>query len=575
MINEVVKDTVLNASILSVIAFLLTKVPEVRRFVSGAPKDIGLRVKLEMAVLFGCIGILSTYLGTPVQGAVANTRVIGVLVGGLLGGPVVGIGAAIIAGTHRFLIDIGGFTAVACGVSTVVEGILGGLFHKQFKRIKSQRLASLVIGLAAEFLQMGIILLLAKPFDMAWQLVQVIGLPMIIINAMGTVIFISILDSVLIEQEQEAARRIRDIMNVADQCLPYMRKGLGDRENLARAAELIHKGTGVEGVVITDREKIQATSGLVRRLEKHPQALSRSIEETLATGEVQIVEEQAKTPESLAGLLRGTTMLSAPLTFKGGEIVGTLTLITSQYQLSADVERDFASGLAKIFSTQLELSQIEYQKKLLRRAEIAALQSQIDPHFLFNALSTIAAFCREKPERARELLIVLSNYLRGNLNSQEYMITLEEELEHVRGYLELEQARFEEMLEIKWNIPTGIDCIVPRLSLQPLVENAVKHGAMASNKKGVIEISVENQESETIISIADNGSGIPSEICEQLENGGIPGNRFGMTNVHKRLKSIYGDEYGLKIYNIPPGTLVQMIIPKKIEKGESDEIFSD
>ena len=174
---------------------MLSRLGLFRKLVSK--KEISLGDKVILSLIFGIFGIIGTYTGIHIQGAIANSRVIGVFVGGLLGGPFVGILSGIIAGGHRYLIDIGGFTAVACAVSTISEGILAGMLKRRMERSSHRFTIALLAGFAAEIMQMGIILLLAKPYESALELVDIIGIPMILANGIGIAVFIAIVDSVL------------------------------------------------------------------------------------------------------------------------------------------------------------------------------------------------------------------------------------------------------------------------------------------------------------------------------------------------------------------------------------------
>ena len=139
--------------------------------------------------------------------------------------------------------------------------------------------------------------------------------------------------------------------------------------------------------------------------------------------------------------------------------------------------------------SDLEMT-ISEQKYQLRIMEILALQSQINPHFLFNSLNTISYFCREKPEKARELLLALSSYFRNMLEDIDYMVTLETELERVKAYTLLEEARFEDRLSVEFKAKKeDLTCCVPNLILQPIVENAIHHGAM-KRERGVGKVTV-------------------------------------------------------------------------------------
>ncbi|MPM41250.1 Sensor histidine kinase BtsS [bioreactor metagenome] len=406
---------------------------------------------------------------------------------------------------------------------------------------------------------MVIILLLARPFNQAVELVKIISLPMVVINSVGTALFISVFDSVFIEQDKEAAGHVRLVLGIADRCLPFLRHGLYSKSDVEAAVHIILDESWVSGAALTDAAAVLSASGLVPSCAARlPEVCRRTIE----TGSIQTAE-RSDPDDPLSEVLRTHSAVCAPLTQKDGEVVGTLLVLVRKFRLTHEVEYVFVGGLAKLFSTQLELAQVDNQKKLLQKAEFAALQSQINPHFLFNALSTITSFCREKPDRARELLIVLSTYFRNTLQTGEYMISLRQELEHVKAYLELEKARFEDKLTVEFELPEeALERTVPSFILQPIVENAVKHGAMGSGNVGRVIICAHNTLRGTEIAVTDNGTGIPPEMVERLHSdlSMTPGS-VGMINVNKRLKSIYGVDNGLIIQNVPAGTRISMVIP--------------
>lgn len=251
----------------------------------------------------------------------------------------------------------------------------------------------------------------------------------------------------------------------------------------------------------------------------------------------------------------------------------SLVILVKKSGYSYRAEIEFVTGLANYFSTQLKLVDMEIQKEALRRAEIQTLQSQINPHFLFNSLNTISCFCREKPEKARELLLALSSYFRNMLEDIDYMVTLETELEHVKAYTMLEEARFEERLSIEIKArPQDLNCRVPNLILQPLVENAIHHGAMKRAKGiGRVTVCVRREETITVIDVKDNGPGIDYRIIQSLYGGEkVKHTGIGLMNVQQRLKSIYGEQYGLQIVSSETGTDVRMNIPNQEVKNHED-----
>lgn len=560
MILNIFKAILTNISILILIAYLLTKISIVKEFISS--DECSLRSKIVMAILFGLIGIIATHIGISVNGAIANARGIGVIAGGIMGGPLVGAIAGLIAGIHRYLIDIGGFTAFSCTVATIIEGIIGGILSQKIKHTrKNQWIMILLTALLAEITQMVIILFIARPFADALELVKMISMPMISFNAVGLVIFIGIFDSVFIEQNKEAAARIRLVLQIADQCLPHLRKGLYSKKDLEQATTIILNMSNVSGVIITDKQKILSCSGIsLKQSDNKETTLPHLVTLTLNSCNVQIINETEPT-DPLYETLSNLTALCAPLTKKDGQPIGTLVLFIHKFKLSKEVEQEFVNGLSKLMSTQLELALLDNQKKLLQQAETTALQSQINPHFLFNSLSTISMFCREKPERARELLLSLSNYFRNTLKAGRDMIRFAEEMEHVHAYVELEKARFENKLKVTEHICEGTDCIMPSFIIQPLVENAIKHGARHTEDEiGLVTIYARTKDHCTVITISDNGRGMPDKVIQKLYKDKMEPQYIGLANVHKRLKSIYGQKNGLYIHPDTKGCTVSVTI---------------
>ncbi len=187
------------------------------------------------------------------------------------------------------------------------------------------------------------------------------------------------------------------------------------------------------------------------------------------------------------------------------------------------------------------------------------MQAQINPHFLFNALNTIVSFLRIDPNKARELIINLSTYLRYNLDYSNAFVDISKELEQVKAYVEVEKARFGEKLEVLFNIQEGIDIKVPSLIIQPIVENSIKHGILKGAGAGSVIINISSlDESNIEISVEDDGVGIERETIENIYNGTMKESKIGVSNVNSRLKHIYGK--GLSIEQLNPGTKVSFIV---------------
>ena len=559
MSNTMFFNLLLNIGLLVLIATMLTKLPMVRSMLLEDSHAMGSRAAL--AVIFGLVSIFSTYTGVRAQGAIVNTRVIGVLAAGLLGGPYVGIGAAVIGGLHRYLFDIGGFTAVSCAVSTFVEGLIGSAFSKRFKAGKIDGAGVFLITALAEIGQMAIILLISRPFPAALDLVRLIAFPMIIMNALGMVVFLGTFNMVFMEEDSQFAEKMRLAMGIVDQSLPHLRKGLYSTADMEATADIIYQSTSCAAVMITDAQKILAMKGEnwydVLRDEAVLKPILSSIHDRKPT-----TFSYAEKTDPLYHILKNHIIVAAPL-IEMDKPVGSLTMMVKKHWHTSQSNLDFASELARLFSTQLELSDLDYQKQLRRKAEFKALQSQVNPHFLYNALNTISCVCRENPDLARELILTLSSYYRQALETDQYMLSLHTELYHVASYLELEQARFEEKLVVELDVEDDLNCKVPSFILQPLVENAVRHGGDRTGARHV-SISAHSVEGMAEIAVADRGQGIPREVVLGLYTG--QGKGVGLSNVHKRLKSIYGEDNGLKIETSEAGSRVWFRIPLEPEE---------
>lgn len=238
-----------------------------------------------------------------------------------------------------------------------------------------------------------------------------------------------------------------------------------------------------------------------------------------------------------------------------------------------DIKAGFEAGandyIAKPFEAEEIKSRVSTMVRLkktvnsLITAELNFLQAQIKPHFLYNALSVITSLSTREPKRAKELLIHLSDYLRGSFNFENHsgMVALSEELQTVKAYLSIEEARFEERLKVEYDVDTDVSASIPILCIQPLVENAVRHGIMQRVEGGKIMLSVKSEEDQVKIIVEDNGIGISKEKLEELL-GESKTKSVGLRNIHKRMQALYG--HGLEIESAPgQGTRVTISIPMR------------
>lgn len=250
----------------------------------------------------------------------------------------------------------------------------------------------------------------------------------------------------------------------------------------------------------------------------------------------------------------------APLTV-ADSVVGTLQVFTPS--ASAGLVRA-TNEVAAWVSGQLELAEAGTQRTRLMEAEVRALRAQISPHFIYNALNAIASFVRTDPGRARELLLEFADFTRYSFQKHGEYTTLAEELRSVERYLVLEQARFGDRLGVTLRIaPEVLGVSVPVLSIQPLVENGVRHGLANLDGAGTITILAEDNDFEAVISVEDDGVGEDPERVRRALAGDTDMDSVGLGNVDERLRSAFGDEYGLVVETAPgAGTRVVVRIPK-------------
>lgn len=550
------KNVILNVGLLVVIAQLLARIYMVKKYV--VRKKHKMRDQIVMIMIFSTISILSTYMGVGVKGAIANTRVIGVIAGGVIGGPVVGICSAILASVHRYIIDINGFAAFSCALSTMMEGIIAAVAADYIKKTKYKEADIFLLTFTAEILQMIIILIFAKPYIYAVALVREIALPMILLNSVGTVLFVGVFKHIFNEQEYEVGKKLSLTFDITKKCLPLLRSGLYNKENCNLLGESILESTKELAILFTDNEKIISVRGKLFLPIDITIELPGLVHQIYKEKKV-CISEEASEGDILHRTLDKMVAIGAPLT-RNGEAFGCMILFFHKYKISFHSDVEFVDGLSKLFSTQIELSQIEKQHEHLQKAEFHALQSQINPHFIFNSLNTISAFCREKPDKARKLLIALATYFRNSIQTQDGFVSIYDEMDYVKAYLQLEKARFDERLQLTIEIPNDLECKMPCLILQPIVENAVIHGAM-KKKQGEVKIIAKKEKNVIKISVIDNGFGIAKDIIERLKSNTIEGANIGLSNVHKRLCYIYGKDNGLEIISSTEGTTINLYIP--------------
>ena len=293
--------------------------------------------------------------------------------------------------------------------------------------------------------------------------------------------------------------------------------------------------------------------------DQHEPDVRSLAEQVISTGRQQMLSHSAIVCERNDCPVRGIVVM--PLE-SDGTIIGTLGAVTTS--TAGPVILRATAEVARYVSSQLELAELEEARARLDRAEVRALRAQISPHFVYNALTTIASFIRTDPVRARELLIEFADFTRYSFRTAGEYTTLQDELTNIERYVRLEKARFGNRLNIKLQIaPEVLSVVLPFLALQPLVENAVQHGVERTEGGGSVQVSGEAQGEDCVIAVEDDGPGMPLKRAQDVLAGRGTGTSLGLVNVDRRLRAVFGAGYGLVIETAPgAGTRVVVRVPR-------------
>jgi len=351
----------------------------------------------------------------------------------------------------------------------------------------------------------------------------------------------------------EADRATFRTLHTASLASPALRGGL-NVTSAERSIRHLRALLGTPAVALTDTDGLLAWDGVAAHHGTHAPALARP---TIDQGSTRVALHREMPCDQPGCALRSAIV--SPLVVDE-RIVGTLQAFTSV--ATAGLVRA-ADEVSQWVSGQLELAELDASRTRAIEAEVSALRAQISPHFIYNSLGAIASFVRTDPDRARELLLEFADFTRYSFRSHGEFTTLAEELRSVERYLLLEQARFGERLAVSLRIaPEVLPVAVPFLCIQPLVENAVRHG-LGGQGSGRITIVARDLDQECVIEVEDDGAGEDPERVRRALAGATELDSVGLGNVDARLRNTFGEDYGLVVETAPgAGTKVIVRVPK-------------
>ncbi len=536
-------------------------------FIFSRSKAFGLLVKnslrardwLLLYLIFFAISAMGSVLATNVpltpdgdDWTQVDTRSIGAILAGFLGGPWLGTAVGFTAGLYRW--SLGGPTALAGFLGTTLAGLISGLVYlfilKRYQEMRFGWKTAVAAVCIAELTMKGLVLLTVQPFEKALALIQITTIPSLLGNSIGAALFVTILNS----REHLAVSYTTSALHMAKRLVDVLRHGFNKRAASA-IVNIIRGETRIATVAIADHtNKIMAIAGA--GADHHhvgDEFAAELVQQAIDQQQVIFIDGRIKRFHcTISARCPLRSALIAPLAVDG-EVRGVLLLIEPERRFFPKLNLALGEGVADLLSEQMQLAMYQEQ---LASAEHKLLVAQINPHYLANALNTISSIIRTDKHRARELLAKLSFLMRKSIKQGNETSTLEQELAHMDAHLSIELARYGDKLRIEKNIESKLmNAQLPSFILQPLVENAVKHGISRLLIPGVIQIRAYQTDNGLInIDIEDNAG--------QYQLGSSTDKSVGMKNVDGRIKALFGREYGLKVDCSPNQyTIVTITIP--------------
>lgn len=349
-----------------------------------------------------------------------------------------------------------------------------------------------------------------------------------------------------------AERATYETLHLASRAAGHLRGGLAAGDP-SRAAKALRQLLDADALALADPHGVVALDGPAS-LQAAAERLARAAADA---GSTQLLTADAS--------IDGRDAVAAPIRLPGREGAGSVagSLVAFASPVRPPLVRA-AEEAASWVAAQLELAELDASRAALAEAEVKALRAQISPHFIYNALTAIASTITTEPARARELVLEFADFTRYSFRRAGDFTTLADELQSIDSYLQLERARFGERLAVQLRIaPEVLPTVIPFLSLQPLVENAVRHGLEPKEGGGTITITADAEGAFTVVRIDDDGVGTDPEALRAALAGRPTVDHVGLRNVDARLRQVYGDDCGLVVETqVGAGTLIVMRVPR-------------
>ncbi|MBQ9002945.1 MAG: histidine kinase [Eggerthellaceae bacterium] len=397
--------------------------------------------------------------------------------------------------------------------------------------------------------------------------------PLALQLSLGIVFTLSLVGFIwlFLDPDTREARQSDELLKLASQMLDCTKGGM-TADAAQQICELLLPATPAMAVAITDREVIKGYAGYnAENNEQGRPIRTTATHQTLEDGKPRILHNTGD-----IGLPMSSARINAAIVqplYIGNTIEGTLKFYYRNGSQISRTQESVSHGFAELLSTQMAASALEEQVKLTTSMELKALQAQINPHFLFNTINTIASLIRTDPAKARELLRDFAVFYRSTLEDSDDLIELEREMKQVERYVSFEIARFgEERLQLIVDIDEDMYAyLVPSFMVQPLVENAVKH-AMAAEGKLTITVTGEIEDDYIVLRVTDDGVGMSADtLANMMNKESDTGLGIAVKNVRDRIRGYFGPESSMEVTSeLGVGTVVTFRLSRAIAEGKED-----
>lgn len=515
---------------------LLCRTSVIRHTINTLTKNY--HSKLKFIAIFVAFSLVDAFLGFQLDTRCINNQLAFVMVAGLIGGPIVGAATGLISSSIIFLfIPHNVFSYHYLFI--VLIGLLAGFLANWLQKQSAIYADASILGLTFTFLYIVINIPL-NTFNLPNNYtIEDIFFPLLFSYTIGVGSFMGILEDFYNQQEKIEGISAKTALKITNNSISILQDGLNTTSASETADIILKEAETFDFVAITSLDDILGFSSyrtetpFISFLVNDFQYLFNN-SFNLNTNKLDVIR----------------SFIYVPI-YNDKHHVGYLCVGHILNSETTPFENTLAHGLGTMITNQITVHGIKEKAGLYDKAEIKALQSQINPHFLFNALSTISFYCSQQPQTAKSLINDLASYYRNNLTDGNTMISILNEIRHINAYIHLEQARFGDRLKVKYNINIEESFKLPALILQPIVENAIRHGLYQKLAGGNIIIRVDKCKNYFRIAVIDDGLGIAADRLKYLFDNSRPKKSIGLTNVNQRLISLYGQKTSLKFIVVP------------------------